>query len=180
MLRAMSIPRPTARQLKRLTGAAALTLAMIAASCGGGGSEEGGGGGDSSSTGLADCPFDALESADGPIEINMWHTEIGLNLKALEKIVTRYEESQDKVRIKLQFQGTYEEQLKKFEEASGDPSSLPDIVSPDDTVTQYMADSGTVIPEKSCPHRHARRYRARHARRTHRQPDGIAYRQTWG
>ncbi len=150
MLRAMSIPRPTARQLKRLTGAAALTLAMIAASCGGGGSEEGGGGGDSSSTGLADCPFDALESADGPIEINMWHTEIGLNLKALEKIVTRYEESQDKVRIKLQFQGTYEEQLKKFEEASGDPSSLPDIVSPDDTVTQYMADSGTVIPAQSC------------------------------
>ena len=64
----------------------------------------------------------------------MWHTEIGLNLRALEKIVARYEESQDKVRIKLQFQGTYEEQLKKYEEASGDPASLPDIVSPDDTV----------------------------------------------
>ncbi len=131
-------------------GAATLSLAMVAAACGGGGSEEGGGSSGGDSSDLPDCPYDALESADGPVEIDMWHTEIGLNLKALEKIVARYEESQDKVRIKLQFQGTYEEQLKKFEEASADPTSLPDIFSPDDTVTQYMADSGIAIPVESC------------------------------
>ena len=86
----------------------------------------------------------------GPVEIDLWHTEIGLNVKALQKIVDRYEASQDKVKVNLQYQGTFEEQLKKYEDASADPDSLPDIVSPDDTVTQFMADSGTVIPVQSC------------------------------
>ena len=121
-------------------------VALLATACGGG--DDGGGG--SSASGDGECPVDAIESAEGPVEIDLWHTEIGLNVKALQKIVDRYEESQDKVRVNLQFQGTFEEQLKKYEDASADPASLPDIVSPDDTVTQYMADSGTVIPVQSC------------------------------
>jgi sn-glycerol 3-phosphate transport system substrate-binding protein len=128
----------------------ACALALVASACGGGGDDADGGGGGGEAAGGAECPVDALASADGPVEIDLWHTEIGLNLKALQKIVDSYEASQDKVKVNLQYQGTFEEQLKKYEDASADPSSLPDIVSPDDTVTQFMADSGTVIPVQSC------------------------------
>ncbi len=133
--------------LRRSFLLACCALALVAASCSG---DDDGGGQASAPVGELPCPVDALDSADGPIEIDLWHTEIGLNVKALQKIVDRYEASQDKVKVNLEFQGTFEEQLKKYEDASADPDSLPDIVSPDDTVTQYMADSGTVIPVQSC------------------------------
>ena len=141
----MVLLHPSLRRSILVLGCA---LALFAAACGGGGDETGGGPEADPSGG--DCPVDALDDAEGPIEIDLWHTEIGLNAKALQKIVDRYEGSQDKVEVDLQFQGTFEEQLKKYEDASGDPASLPDIVSPDDTVTQYMVDSGTVIPVQSC------------------------------
>ena len=140
---------PSHRNLRRPFLLAACALALVATACSGGGDEDAGGGGGTAS-GAGECPVDAIDSADGPVEIDLWHTEIGLNVKALQKIVDRYEASQDKVEVNLQYQGTFEEQLKKYEEASVDPDSLPDIVSPDDTVTQYMADSGTVIPVQSC------------------------------
>jgi sn-glycerol 3-phosphate transport system substrate-binding protein len=128
----------------------ACALALVASACGGGGEDDASGGGDDGGDTAGECPVDALASADGPVEIDLWHTEIGLNLKALQQIVDSYEASQDVVKVNLQYQGTFEEQLKKYEDASADPSSLPDIVSPDDTVTQFMADSGTVIPVQSC------------------------------
>lgn len=140
----------TSKLLRRSLLCATLAVAVLAAGCSGGDEEGSGGGGAGGGADGGACPVDALESAEGPVEIDLWHTEIGLNLKALETIVARYEESQDKVRVNLQFQGSFEEQLKKFEDASADPGSLPDIVSPDDTVTQYMADSGLVIPVEAC------------------------------
>lgn len=138
---------PLLRHLRR-PFLATCALALVASACGGG--DDGGGGSTEGAVDLGDCPVEALASADGPVEIDLWHTEIGLNLKALQAIVDRYESSQDKVQVNLQYQGTFEEQLKKYEDASADPDSLPDIVSPDDTVTQFMADSGTVIPVQSC------------------------------
>ena len=138
---------PSPRRVRLVVGVlAAVGLVTAAASCGGG--DDGGGGSGVAASGS--CPVDALESADGRVEIDVWHTEIGLNVKALEKIAARYNDSQDRVTVNLQYQGTFEEQLKKYEDASADPGSLPDIVAPDDTVTQYMADSGTVIPVQSC------------------------------
>lgn len=125
---------------------ATIGVLALTAACGGDGGDDGTEGAASS----GECPVDALESAEGPIEIDVWHTEIGLNVKALEKIAQRYNDSQDTVTVNLQYQGTFEEQLKKYEDASADPGSLPDIVAPDDTVTQYMADSGTVIPVQAC------------------------------
>lgn len=139
---------PLLRLLRHPVLLALCAVALLATSCGGGDDSAGGGG--SGATADGECPVDAIDDAEGPVEIELWHTEVGLNVKALQKIVDRYEASQDKVKVSLQFQGTFEEQLKKFEDATADPGSLPDIVSPDDTVTQYMADSGTVIPVQSC------------------------------
>jgi sn-glycerol 3-phosphate transport system substrate-binding protein len=137
------------RNFRRPFLIAGCALALLASACGGGGDDTSGGG-EGAAGADADCPVDAIDQADGPVEIDLWHTEIGLNVKALQKIVDRYEASQDKVQVNLEYQGTFEEQLKKYEDATADPDSLPDIVSPDDTVTQFMADSGTVIPVQSC------------------------------
>lgn len=136
------------RNFRRPFLIATCSMALLATACGGGSDDTAGG--DSGSAADVECPVDAIDDAKGPVEIDLWHTEIGLNVKALQKIVDRYEASQDKVKVNLQYQGTFEEQLKKYEDATADPDSLPDIVSPDDTVTQFMADSGTVIPVQSC------------------------------
>ncbi len=144
----------TARRAARrstLAVAAAAAVALLAGACSSGddGASEpstGGGGG----TDGYECPVDALESADGPVEVVMWHSDIGLPKITLEKLAQQYNDSQDQVVVRTEYQGNFEEQVKKYEDAMADPSSLPDIVAPDDTSTQFMADSGTVIPAAAC------------------------------
>ena len=141
----------TARRLRRgtsaLVGVAALALVAGACSSGDDGASGGGGGDDTASV---ECPYDALADADGPVEVVMWHSDIGLPKLTLEKLAKQYNESQDRVVVRTEYQGTFEEQVKKYEDAMADPGSLPDIAAPDDTSTQFMADSGTVIPAAAC------------------------------
>jgi len=144
----MSARRARRRMTAALAGVAA--VALLAGACSSGDDDasegsDGGGGADG-----IECPVDALESADGPVEVVMWHSDIGLPKITLEKLAQQYNDSQDKVVVRTEYQGTFEEQVKKYEDAMADPSSLPDIVTPDDTSTQFMADSGTVIPASAC------------------------------
>lgn len=136
------------RATAALAGVAALALFAGACSSGDDGGSEGAGGSDTD-TGF-ECPVDALESADGPVEIVMWHSDIGLPKQSLEGLAQKYNDSQDKVVVSTEYQGTFDEQVKKYEDAMADPASLPDIAAPDDTSTQFMADSGTVIPAAAC------------------------------
>jgi len=123
-------------------------LAVVAMACSGGSDDEASGGGDGDSAGA--CPVDALADAEGPVDVTVWHTEIGLPNLTLEKIAQQYNDSQDKVRVNVQNQGTFPEQKKKYTDALTDPDSLPAIIQPDDTTTQWMADSGTAIPAQAC------------------------------
>ena len=147
----MTTTRSARRRRARLTVAVTVlaTVALVAAACGG---DDGDGGAADGEAGdlAALCPYDALDDAEGVVEIDLWHGEVGLPNQTLEKIAQRYNESQDRVEVTPQYQGTYEEQLRKYTDAMADPGSLPDLVSPDDTVTQFMADSGTVIPAQAC------------------------------
>ena len=70
------------------------------------------------------CPVDALDDADGPVEITIWHAWIGLTAKTLDSIAADYNASQDKVVLKVEAQGTYEE-VNKYQDAIGDPTTLP-------------------------------------------------------
>jgi sn-glycerol 3-phosphate transport system substrate-binding protein len=123
-------------------------LALAVTGCGGGGDE----GADPTDTATdgGRCPVDALAELDEPVEVTVWHTEIGLPGLTLDKLATQYNDSQDDVVVNVQYQGSFEEQFKKFEDSLADPGSLPDIVMPDDTVTQFMADSGVVVPAQAC------------------------------
>ena len=121
------------------------TIALLGAACGGDdGGDSGGSGGDGGSASADDCPVDALDDADGPVEITLWHAVVGLTAQTLEEFAEEYNASQDKVQVKVESQGqNYEEQQKKFQDSLRDPDTLPNILLAEDTNTQFMVDSGS-------------------------------------
>ncbi len=124
-----------------------LAMAMLAAACGDDGGDASGGNGGG---GGGDCPVGAHTEADGPTEITVWHAWVGLTKRTVESIAEDYNESQDDVVVRVEAQGTYEELLKKYEDAIGDPETLPDVVLSEDTTTQFMIDSQTILPAQEC------------------------------
>ncbi len=107
-------------------------------------------GGDGSAAESSECIVDALGNADSPVEITLWHGVTGLAARTLDEIAAEYNESQDKVKLTVQPQGTYEEQLKKFTDSLRDPASLPNVYVGEDTNTQFMIDSMAAIPAATC------------------------------
>ena len=81
----------------------------------------------------------------GPVEITVWHSEVAANLDTLEKLVSRYNSSQNDVRVELVFQGTDEELMTKLM-ASLDGGDLPNIASLSEIHTQRLIDSKAVTP----------------------------------
>jgi sn-glycerol 3-phosphate transport system substrate-binding protein len=130
----------------RTTIALITAALLLAAACGGGGSS-------SSGTGSADgasCPVGALDTAAGPVEVVVWHTQQAKPLETMQALADEYNRSQDKVRVRLEAQGaSYEELQRKFESAV-QSRDLPGIVMFDDTATQTMIDSGVVLPAQAC------------------------------
>jgi sn-glycerol 3-phosphate transport system substrate-binding protein len=123
--------------------------ALVAAACGGGDGDEGAGGGGGGGGDVA-CPYEALEGADGPVEITAWHNYTALGKRTFEALVEEYNASQDKVRVTSQPQGvSFEETLRKYKLASED-DKLPNLALLEDTTTQVIADSGTIIPGQAC------------------------------
>jgi sn-glycerol 3-phosphate transport system substrate-binding protein len=121
--------------------AAALGGALVAAACGGSDSDQGA---------PRACPVDALQDAEGPVEITLWHTYVGLTNETVNRLADEYNTSQDLVQVQVENQGTaVEELVRKYRQAipSGD---LPTIASFDDTSTQFLADSGTIVPAGEC------------------------------
>jgi sn-glycerol 3-phosphate transport system substrate-binding protein len=150
----MSQPIGT-RRPRSLLLALLAAMALLAAACGGddGADGDGGGGGGGNSEDVAaqfDCPVGAHTDADGTVEVTVWHAYNAATQETLESIAADYNASQDKVKVTVQAQGTYEELLTKYETAVGDPETLPDVVFAEDTNTQVLMDSGTVLPSGSC------------------------------
>ncbi len=80
----------------------------------------------------------------------MWHSFQAKVLEALEELTDEYNASQDQVEVRLESQGVnYEEVLRKYTEAipSGD---LPAVLLTDDPTTQYLVDTGTLMPAQAC------------------------------
>lgn len=134
----------------RLPLAILLGLAVVAAACGGGDDGgEGGGEGEASA-----CPVDALEewdpAADGKVEVTVWHSYVAETRDTLIAMAEDYNASQDKVEVRIESQGnSYDELLRKYTQAIP-TADLPGIAILEDTVTQFMADSGTVVPGQAC------------------------------
>lgn len=140
----------THRSTRALVGVL-LALALLAAACGG---DDGGGGGEAgdgeAGIDLPDCPVDALESADGPVEITLWHSAIATAAQALDQIVEEYNASQDQVVVRAEGQGASFEELQRAYNQAIQADELPELALLEDTQTLALADSGTILPATAC------------------------------
>lgn len=160
----MTRPPHGTRQRQRRRNTPALLLvsilavfAMLVTACGGDSNETGskpdtdtGTANENPEIDPANCPVDALDEADGPVEITVWHAYNALTKTAIEEAGDEFNASQDRVRVNIEAQGTYPELLKKYEDRLSDPDSLPDVVFAEDTNLRFLIDSGSVIPSGDC------------------------------
>jgi sn-glycerol 3-phosphate transport system substrate-binding protein len=102
---------------------------------------------------LPECPLDALEDADGPVEVTLWYGGLGgPTEEVLVDIAERFNASQDQVVVDISDQGTsFQEVYRKYVNAAGaGESQLPEMVMVEDTTMQAMVDGGNVLPAQAC------------------------------
>jgi len=97
---------------------------------------------------LPPCPVDALDAADGPVEITFWHGMANELEEALLDLVNGYNASQDRVVVVPQNQTAYESTIDKY--IAGGIDSRPDIVQLPEYIVQSFAQSGTFVPVEAC------------------------------
>jgi sn-glycerol 3-phosphate transport system substrate-binding protein len=136
----------TIRRRSHLALALLAVLALVAAACGGGDDgAAGGGSGDEVA-----CPVDALDGAPGPVTVTVWNNYTALAKRTFESMVADFNASQERVRVQAEPQGiAFEEIWRKYRLASED-GKLPNLVLLEDTTTQQISDSGTIIPGGAC------------------------------
>jgi len=81
----------------------------------------------------------------GTVTIDLWHSESAANLDTLERLASRYNSSQDEVRVRAFFQGTDEETIAKLVTSLGS-GQVPAIALLAEVDTQKMIDSGAATP----------------------------------
>ena len=128
-----------------------LGLLLVAAACGGS-DDNGGGGGDTggSAASGAKCPVDALKDVTKPVEITFWHGMVARNEEILKTLTDEYNSSQDKVHVKLVYQGTYDDTAEKFENGVRSGEGLPQMVQLEETRLQFAIDSQAMLPAQAC------------------------------
>ena len=95
-----------------------------------------------------DCPTDALDGADGPVEITFWHGMNDVLEDSLIALTDAYNTTQDRVRVTLQNQTGYNETIDQFTQSS--PSSRPVLVQFPEYTLQSFAQSDTLLPIDAC------------------------------
>jgi len=83
--------------------------------------------------------------AGGTVAIEFWHSETAANADTLERLASRYNSSQDDVRVQAFFQGTTEETMAKLLASLGS-GQVPAIALLVEADAQTMIDSGAVAP----------------------------------
>lgn len=80
-----------------------------------------------------------------PVEITFWHAMGGAGGEAINKMVDNFNNSQKKVHVTAQFQGTYDEAINKLKSAAKGNAG-PDVMQVYDIGTRFMIDSGYAVP----------------------------------
>lgn len=95
------------------------------------------------------CPTKALDAAKAPVNVTFWHGMTEANEKALVALTDKYNASQTKVKVTLQYQGTYDQTLTKYI-AAVRGGELPTLVQMEETAIQVMVDSKSTVPVAAC------------------------------
>ncbi len=96
----------------------------------------------------APCPIEALDSADGPVQVTFWHGMQSSAEEALQHLTDEYNASQDRVVVELQNQNGYEELVDKYFQSSQD--DRPNLIQLPEYMLQQMADTNTVVSSTAC------------------------------
>lgn len=135
------------RSRKWMAAGLAAVMAFSLSACGGGGSSSGAttaaGAGDTAAAGSTAAGNTA--AAGGKTEITFWHAMGGVNGEATEALVKAFNESQDEIVVKSEYQGTYDDMITKLK-ATMQSGNMPDVCQMYDIGTKFMTDSGYVIP----------------------------------
>jgi len=118
---------------KLLSLVAVLLLSLTLGACGGG--EKG--------TPSAETP--GASPAGGPVTIDFWHSEVAANEETLNRLVDRFNASQNEVKVRAYFQGTYDDAMAKVV-ASLPTGQVPAVAFLGDIYTQMAIDSGALTP----------------------------------
>jgi sn-glycerol 3-phosphate transport system substrate-binding protein len=101
---------------------------------------------------LPPCDTGALDGAvaseGGPVELLFWHGMANDLGTQLERITEEYNASQDRVRVRLEFQGGYEQTIDKYLQSDAD--NRPDLVQLPEYTVQLMVDTSSAIPMQAC------------------------------
>jgi sn-glycerol 3-phosphate transport system substrate-binding protein len=111
-----------------------LLFSLALAACGGGGEE-------AAPTG--ETP--GASPAGGTVTIDLWHSETAANVDTMERLISRYNSSQDEVKVRPSFQGTPAELMAKVTASLGS-RQVPAIALLDESEGQKMIDSGAIAP----------------------------------
>jgi sn-glycerol 3-phosphate transport system substrate-binding protein len=106
-------------------------LSLALAACGGDGDEA--------------TPSGETPAGTGPVTIDVWHSETAANLDTLERLISRYNSSQDEVRVRSSQQGSNEEIMAKLTASLGS-RQVPAVALLVEADTQKMIDSGAIAP----------------------------------
>lgn len=110
----------------------ALAVTLILAACGG--SQEGN-----------EAEAEGEAASEGKQTVTFWHAMGGQAQTALDDIVAGYNESQDKVEVVAEYQGSYDEALTMFNSVAG-TDSAPTMMQVFEIGTQTMIDGGQITP----------------------------------
>lgn len=78
-------------------------------------------------------------------KIIFWHAMGGNFQPTLNKIVEKYNKSQDKIEVEALYQGSYQEALNKFKSVQG-TDKAPALIQLNEISTEYMYNSGAITP----------------------------------
>ncbi len=139
---------------RHLLGTVVAIGALLLAGCGSPPTSGGTGGGRTAggAKDLPECPLDALEKAEEPVEVNLWFSGlVDPPLGVLKDMIKRFNESQDKVVVTADNQGNaYAEGLRKYQNAAATPNQLPDMMYLEDTMLGELVDRGQILPAEAC------------------------------
>ena len=83
------------------------------------------------------------ESGGGKTKIVFWHAMGGRNQEALNKLITAFNASQDKIEAEGQYQGNYDDAISKLRATP--KGAGPDVMQLYDIGTRWAIDSGTAL-----------------------------------
>jgi sn-glycerol 3-phosphate transport system substrate-binding protein len=113
--------------------AVGLVCAVVLAACGG----------DENPSPAGETP--GASPASGPVTIDLWHSEVASNQEEVNNLVDRFNASQNEVKVRASFQGTYDDAMAKLL-ASLPSGNVPALMFPGDSYMQTLIDSGAATP----------------------------------